>query len=314
MTVSEEVRLLQAVDHVRVVYRTWLPEGAVRATLQIVHGASEHSGRYGRLAGALTARGLAVYAMDLRGHGRTAESSGVGRYGGSDGSTTGERSGVDTVLRDVAGLHQVMREEHPDVPRLLLGHSMGSIVALAAAERDGGELAGLVLSGPLGVAPELADTVTALEAAVAAGMGDQALDALGQFNAAFEPARTRYDWLSRDPAEVDAYLEDPLSGDEMPLTYAYAAEMFGLSVRAGTPDAVAQLPDGLPVLLLSGRRDPVGGTEANQVHALARLLRDRGLPVEQHVYPDARHEVFNETNRDEVTADLLAWLDQRLGG
>jgi alpha-beta hydrolase superfamily lysophospholipase len=303
MTETGEVRLLQSDDDVRVVYRTWLPEGAVRGTVQIVHGASEHSGRYGRLAAALTGRGLAVYAMDLRGHGRTADSSGVGRYGGP---------GVDTVLGDVEGLHRVMDDEHPDVPRFLLGHSMGSIVALAAAERKGADLAGLVLSGPLGVNPGLADTVTALEAAVGAGMGDQALDALGQFNEAFEPARTRYDWLSRDPAEVDAYLADPLCGDEMPLTYGYAAGMFGLSVQAASPVGIKQLPDELPVLLVSGQRDPVGGVDAGQVTVLARLLRERGLAVEQHIYPDARHEVFNETNRDEVTGDLLGWLDQRL--
>jgi alpha-beta hydrolase superfamily lysophospholipase len=89
--------------------------------------------------------------------------------------------------------------------------------------------------------------------------------------------------------------------------------MYELVVRAATPDGVARLPEGLPVLLLSGRRDPVGGTDAEHVTALADLLRDRGLPVEQHAYADARHEVFNETNRDEVTADLLAWLEQRLG-
>jgi alpha-beta hydrolase superfamily lysophospholipase len=163
------------------------------------------------------------------------------------------------------------------------------------------------------VSPHLLDTVTALEEAVAAGAGEHALDALGPFNQPFEPARTRYDWLSRDQAEVDAYIADPLSGDEMPLTAAYAAKVFGLAVGSATPDAVAQLPDGLPVLLLSGERDPVGGKDAIQVNALAGLLRDRGLPVEQHVYPDARHEVFNETNRDEVTDDLIAWLDQRTG-
>src|SRR5438128_667847 len=133
MTVSDEVRLLPAVDSVTVVYRTWLPEGAVRATVQIVHGASEHSGRYGRLAAALTARGLAVYAMDLRGHGRSAESSGVGRYGaGTGGGTSGGPGnqggqGVEAVLRDVARLHEVITDEHLDVPRILLGHSMGSI-------------------------------------------------------------------------------------------------------------------------------------------------------------------------------------------
>jgi alpha-beta hydrolase superfamily lysophospholipase len=302
-TTSEDVQLLKARDGVDLVYRRWLPEGCPRGTVQIAHGASEHSGRYGRLAAALGGRGLAVYAMDLRGHGRTAERTGVGRYGGS---------GVDTVLDDVEALHALIEDAHPGLPRVLLGHSMGSIVALAAAERDGGRLAGLVLSGPLGVNPGLADSVTALEAAVAAGMADEPLDALGGFNEPFEPARTRYDWLSRDADEVDAYIADPLSGDEMPLTYGYAAEMFALSVRSATAEGVARLPEGLPVLLLAGRRDPVGGVDAGQVTALARLLRHRGLPVEQHLYPDARHEVFNETNRDEVTGDLLTWLDARL--
>jgi alpha-beta hydrolase superfamily lysophospholipase len=123
---------------------------------------------------------------------------------------------------------------------------MGSIIALASAERDGADLAGLVLPGPLGVAPHLADMVTALEEAVAVGAGDNALDALGAFNQPFEPARTRYYWLSGDPAEVDAYITDPLSGDEMPLTAAHAAGVFALNVDAVTPDAVAQLPTGYP--------------------------------------------------------------------
>jgi alpha-beta hydrolase superfamily lysophospholipase len=302
--ISGEPKMLQRADGTRLHFRRWLPEGEVRATVQILHGMSEHSGRYGRLGAALADRGLAVYAMDLRGHGRTAESTGIGRLGGL---------GIDTVLDDVKALHLLIEDEHPGVPRELLGHSMGSIIALASAERDGADLAGLVLSGPLGVSPDLADTVTALEEAIAAGAGENALDALTAFNQGFEPARTPFDWLSRDPAEVDAYIADPLSGNDMPLTAAYAAAVFGLSVRAASPEAVAELPDGLPVLLLSGERDPVGGEDAAQVTALAGLLRDRGLPVEQHVYPDARHEVFNETNRDEVTDDLLAWLDQRVG-
>ncbi|MGY1690861.1 alpha/beta fold hydrolase [Geodermatophilus sp. SYSU D01105] len=302
---DEDLRELEAADGVRLRYRRWLPEGAVRGTVQVVHGASEHSGRYGRLAGALTARGLAVYALDLRGHGGTAESTGPGRFGAG---------GADALLADVRALSAVAAGEHPGVPRVLLGHSMGSIVALAAAEEDGGDLAGLALSGPVGVAPHLAESVTALEASTAAGAGDQPLDALGAFNQPFEPARTPFDWLSRDPAEVDAYLADPLCGNRMPLTTGYAAGVFGLAVRSATAEAVARLPEGLPVLLLAGQRDPVGGVEAAQVTALADLLRARGLPVELHVYPDARHEVFNETNRDEVTGDLLAWLAGRIGG
>ncbi len=303
-----DVHYLRSTDGKRVAYRRWLPSGTVRATVQVVHGASEHSGRYSRLAADLTGRGLAVYSMDLRGHGQTREGTGVGKFG-----VPGDSPGFSAVLDDVQALHLIAADEHPGVPRLLLGHSMGAVIALAAAERDGRDLAGLVLSGALGVAPELAETVTALEAAVAAGKGDQALETLGPFNEPFEPARTSYDWLSRDEAEVDAYVADPLAGDDAPLTNAYAAGVFGASVRSATPEAVAQLPDGLPVLLLSGSRDPVGGVDAGQVTAYAGMLRDRGLPVEQHIYPDARHEVFNETNRDEVVADLLAWIDQRLG-
>jgi alpha-beta hydrolase superfamily lysophospholipase len=304
MVTRSEDSALQAVDGVRVHFRRWLPDGAVRGTIQILHGASEHSGRYARLATALTARGFAVYAMDLRGHGRTAESTGIGRLGGL---------GIDRVLDDVRALHLLMDERHPGAPRVLLGHSMGSIVALASAERDGADLAGLVLSGPIGVAPQLADTVTVLEEAIVAGAAENALDALGPFNERFEPARTRYDWLSRDPVEVDAYIADPLSGDEMPLTVAYAAAVFGLAVQVATPEAVASLRDGLPVLLLSGALDPVGGVDAVQVTALAQLLVVRGLPVELHVYPDARHEVFNETNRDQVVGDLLSWLERWAG-
>lgn len=301
---SGELHVLQAVDGYRIRYRRWLPEGDLRGTIQLVHGASEHSGRYGRLATTLARHGFGVYAMDLRGHGRTAESTGIGRFGGG--------LGVETVLLDVEALHLVIADQHPGVPRILLGHSMGSIIALASVERNGADLAGLVLSGPIGVAPQLVDTVTLLEEAVAHGAADNALDALGPFNERFEPARTRYDWLSRDPAEVDKYVADPLSGDDVPLTVAYAAGVFALAVRAATPEAVAKLPDGLPVLLLSGELDPVGGVGAGQVTALAHLLTGRGLPVEQRVYPEARHEVFNETNRDEVVDDLLVWLEQRL--
>jgi alpha-beta hydrolase superfamily lysophospholipase len=305
--ISGDAKMLQRADGARVHYWRWLPDGDVRGTVQIVHGASEHAGRYGRLAAALTARGLAVYAMDLRGHGRTAESTGIGRF-----ASQGTGAGVDDLLADVHDLHLLIADNHPGVPHVLLGHSMGSIIALASAERDGDALVGLVLSGPIGAAPQLAETVSALEDAVTAGAGDNALDALGPFNQAFEPARTRYDWLSRDPAEVDAYIADPLSGDDMPLTAAYAAGVFGLAVSSATPEAIRQLPDGLPVLLLSGQRDPVGGAEGAQVTALAELLRNRGLPVEQHVYPDARHEVFNESNRDEVTDDLVSWLDRQI--
>jgi alpha-beta hydrolase superfamily lysophospholipase len=304
MTDPAPVTWTAAADGVRLAERRWTPDGAVRGTVQLVHGLSEHAGRYERLARALTAQGLAVAALDQRGHGRTAESTGPGGFG--------EGASSDAVLDDVRDLGQRLAADHPGVPAFLLGHSLGSAVALASAERDGAGRAGLVLSGPIGVSPGFAEVVPQLQAAVAGGMGDQPMDALGAFNAPFEPARTPFDWLTRDADEVDAYVADPLCGDDFPPTYRYGAGMFELVTRVATPEGVAGLPEGLPVLLLAGQRDPVGGVDAAQVTALADLLRARGLPVELRVYPDARHEVFNETNRDEVTADLLGWLDQRL--
>jgi alpha-beta hydrolase superfamily lysophospholipase len=299
-----EIEHLEAADGTRLAYRHWAPEGEVRAALQIVHGLSEHGGRYARLAAALNARGIAVAALDQRGHGRTADATGKGRFGDGAGS--------DAVLDDVRMLGERLTGAHPGVPLFLLGHSLGSAVALGSAERDGAGLAGLALSGVIGVSPQLAEAATQLRAAADAGMADQPMDALSGFNAPFEPARTPYDWLSRDEAEVDAYLADPLCGDDVPPTYGYGAGMFELVARVATADAVRTVPDGLPVLLLAGRRDPVGGEDAAQVTALTELLRDRGLPVEERLYAEARHEVFNETNRDEVTADLAAWLDARL--
>jgi alpha-beta hydrolase superfamily lysophospholipase len=301
---TDDVQFLDAAGGTRLAYRHWVPDGEVRAALQIVHGLSEHGARYARLARALNGAGIAVAAADQRGHGRTADSTGKGRFG--DGA------GTDDVLDDVRALGERLAAAHPGVPLFLLGHSLGSAVALGSAERDGAGLAGLALSGVIGVAPQLGEMVGQLGAAVDAGMGDQPMDALSGFNAPFEPARTSHDWLSRDPAEVDAYLADPLSGDNVPPTHGYLAGMFGLAARVATAEAVRGIPDGLPVLLLAGRRDPVGGEDAAQVTALAGLLRERGLDVDEHLYADARHEVFNETNRDEVTGDLLTWLDARL--
>jgi alpha-beta hydrolase superfamily lysophospholipase len=300
---TDDVQFLDAADGTRLAYRHWVPDGEVRAALQIVHGLSEHGARYARLARALNGAGIAVAAADQRGHGRTAVSTGKGRFG--DGA------GTDGVLDDVRALGVRLAAAHPGVPLFLLGHSLGSAVALGSAERDGAGLAGLALSGVIGVAPALGEAAAQLRGAVDAGMGDQPMDALSAFNAPFEPARTPYDWLSRDDAEVDAYLADPLCGDDVPPTYGYGAGMFELVARVATADAVRGIPDGLPVLLLAGRRDPVGGEDAAQVTALAGLLRERGLDVDEHLYADARHEVFNETNRDEVTGDLLTWLDAR---
>jgi alpha-beta hydrolase superfamily lysophospholipase len=287
-------------DGVDVFYRRWTPARSPRAVVLVAHGMSEHSGRYARVAAALQDAGHGVYALDHRGHGRTAVSSGPGRAG---------VGGMTALLDDLGRLEGIARSEHAGVPTVLFGHSMGAILSLAYAERSGEGLDGLALSGSPGVAEGLREMADAISSAADGGLADEPLAALASFNAAFEPARTPYDWLSRDEAEVDAYVADPLSGDDMPMTYRFVADLMGLTADETTPEAIGRLRPDLPVLLLTGARDPVSNA-AEGVRLLEARLREAGHPLTARYYADARHEVLNETNRDEVTADLVGWLDR----
>lgn len=297
-------RSFEDVDGIEVHYRHW-PVGATpRGAVVVAHGASEHSGRYGRFAEALNQVGLAVYAVDHQGHGKTAASTGEG--------TLGPR-GIDGVLDDLGQLIEIAASE-VEAPVIPFGHSMGSLFVQAFVERGGVDVPAYVLSGCMGpLADGMGELVDALVAAAESGMGDETLDVLGPFNEAFEPARTPYDWLSRDAAEVDAYIEDPLCGDDLPLTYGYAAAMMNLIRESMSPEGVARTPAGVPVLLITGSMDPVSNMGA-QVRVLADGLRNAGAEVTAFYYPDARHEVLNETNRAEVTTDVVEWIDSVISG
>jgi alpha-beta hydrolase superfamily lysophospholipase len=142
-----------------------------------------------------------------------------------------------------------------------------------------------------------------------AGMRDQpAANLLADNNAAFEPARTRYDWLSRDPNEVDRYVADPLCGDGNPLTYGYLIDLF--EVVAPARDRLASIA--CPVFVIAGDHDPAAAMGAHAT-TLANALRAAGVEVDITLYEGARHEILNETNRDEVTADIIDWIERRLG-
>jgi len=290
-------------DGAEVFYRRWLPDRPARASLLIAHGASEHSARYARFAGALRTAGFAVWALDQRGHGHTGEKHGPGRL---------PARGREALLGDLRAFEQLARTAAPNAPVALFGHSMGSLIAQAYAEAHGAGLGALVLSGSLGAIDGPSELLAPLEAAVAAGQGDAPVDLLGSFNAAFEPARTRFDWLSRDPREVDAYIADRFCGDSWPLTFGYVAEIMRMADDTMRAEAIARIPSGLPVLLITGEADPASNMAA-QVRELERRLRGAGLAVTANYYADARHELLNETNRDDVQADVIAWLERGLG-
>lgn len=270
----------------------------------VAHGASEHGARYDRFARFLTTAGYACYAIDHQGHGESAASTGRGRLG---------PRGMDGVLDDLGTLVDRAGRDAPGRPVYLFGHSMGSLIVQGFMERGGAAIAGYVLSGCPGTG-DVPDAVRAgIEAAMAGGAENEPADLFGPMNEAFAPNRTAYDWLSRDPAEVDRYIEDPLCGDDMPLTWGFVAGMFGLVEKAMSPEGLARTPQGMPVLLVTGDRDPVSG-EAVAVRALEDSLRAVGASVTAHYYEGGRHEMLNETNRDQVQADVLGWLDACVEG
>jgi alpha-beta hydrolase superfamily lysophospholipase len=280
---------------IEIFVRRWPAANAV-GTVVIAHGASEHSARYDRFARALNDAGLNAYAIDHRGHGRTAGATGTGRMGPPGGVA---------VVDDLDHVVDVARDDHADLPVLLFAHSLGSLIGLAYLTRHSDRLAGAVVSGfpaSLGDLPVLGE---ALGTVTDEATRDTAVEALSAFNEPFEPARTRFDWLSRDDAEVDAYVADPLCGDDMPLTHGFVADLFGVVGDAAEPTALAAIT--CPVLLIAGDQDP-SGAMGEHPKELEAALRDAGVTVDLRLYPGARHELLNETNRDEVTADVIAWL------
>ena len=268
------------------VYR-WDPAGTPRGIVQLAHGMGEHLQRYEPLAANLTDAGFVVVGQDHRGHGATA---GDGRWGELG------PGGWDELVRDVGRVSDRVRADLPDLPLVLLGHSMGSFAAQQYVLDHSRELAGLVLSGTT--------TLDLLEPALDL---DGPTD-LSAFNAPFAPARTDYDWLSRDEAQVDAYVADPRCG--FGLAAADNKQMFVSARQLADSERLAQLRPDLPVYVVVGDADPLNAQLA-LVHALVQRLQEAGLQdVTLASYAGARHEVFNETNRAEVVADLLAWLDR----
>ncbi|MFC6014365.1 alpha/beta fold hydrolase [Nocardia lasii] len=263
--------------------RTWLPTDVEPiAVAQIVHGMGEHSERYSHIAERLAALGYAVYADDHRGHGLS-----MGTVPGELGA-----DGWNLLVADEVALTEILRERHPGLPVTLIGHSLGSF-ATQQYLLDHSELVDqVVLSGTT--------AVDGLFGEIAAAGGD--LTAF--FNAEFQPTRTDADWISRDEDQVDAYIADPWCG--------FAIDEANMGLLAVTSHTHLANPStvrtDLPLYVMVGDKDPLN-SKLSLSDLLVQRYRDAGLTdITYRVYADARHEVLNETNRDEVEADLLAWI------
>ncbi|MGH3877543.1 MAG: alpha/beta fold hydrolase [Actinophytocola sp.] len=277
-------------DGQRIVAYRWEPEGAPRGVVQLTHGMGEHVRRYDALAGALTGEGFLVVGQDHRGHGATAGSDAELGMLGADGWAE--------LVADIGVLAGRTRAEHAGLPYALVAHSMGSFAAQQFLLDHSHDVTAVALTGT--------SVLDLLEPALDL---DAPLD-LSAFNAPFAPARTDFDWLSRDEAQVDAYVADPRCG--FGIDPAAGKAMFAAARAVADPARLAAMRKDLPIYVAAGELDPVGGQLA-LVHALVDRYRTAGLTdVTLRTYPDARHEVFNETNRAEVVADLLGWLDRVL--
>ncbi|TVQ90047.1 MAG: alpha/beta hydrolase [Deltaproteobacteria bacterium] len=300
---------LATVDQMQINVHGWLPDDDVGAVLIIAHGMAEHGGRYRRLAEALTAQGYAVYAPDHRGHGLTARTV-------QDLGFFAEEGGFAKVVSDLRALTEHVRAEHPGCPLVLLGHSMGSYLTQAyLMEHD--DLAGAAMTGSslnTGLLPALGRKIARIERIRRGPRRSSWLLtrlSFGAFARTIPKRRTDYDWLSRDPAEVDTYIEDPLCG--FSATTQLWIDLLDSFPRLADPSRVARIRADLPLWIASGSEDPVhdGGKGFD---ALRDLYVGRGFTDAQFtLYDGARHELFNETNREEVTADLLAWLHRVTG-
>lgn len=300
---------LTARDGAEVVVHRYLPDGAVRGVVNLAHGMAEHARRYDHLAEALTAAGLAVYAEDHRGHGESAASE-------EDLGTFAERGGWALVLDDLHRVTLRARADLPDVPVVLFGHSMGSFLAQQYLFTFPGEVDAYVLSGSNGPVGPLGEAGAVAARAERARLGPQGrsqlLDRLvfGAYNTPFEPARTRFDWLSRDEDQVDAYIEDPRCGF-VPTTQMYLDVFSGLRVIGQAERVRAGARPDTPIYVFAGSEDPVGG--AAGIAALLEHYRAAGLTAVDHrIYPGGRHEMLNESNRDEVVGDVLTWIESQL--
>ena len=288
-------------DGVAVAFYRWMPKGDPRAVVLIAHGASEHGARYDRFATFLTEHGFAVFAQDHRGHGNTAKSTGAGLTG---------PGGWNGLIEDQRQVVELARAAVQGVKVVLFAHSMGSFMSQRFIQIHGDTIDAVVFSGSMGGLEGVEATIELLEAFAAEAGEDTAAPGFPGLNDQFAPARTEYDWLSRDDAEVDKYIADPFCGDDMPLSFGYARGMLETLSEAWKPENEAQVPKALPVLLITGDMDPVSGNAAT-VHDLEARYKANGMTdVTGLYYPDARHELLNETNRDSVQQDVLEWIER----
>jgi alpha-beta hydrolase superfamily lysophospholipase len=301
----------EASDKKRIFVRRVLPEGKAAAVILIAHGMVEHGARYLDLAAKLSSLGFAVYIPDLRGHGETDRD---GNWG-----FLAESGGFRRVVEDLRELGAAARKANGRAPLCYLGHSFGALLGLAFMALHGADLAGCVLSAPpskpgtlMNLGGKLIiETGTLFKGARAAGNLPKAMT-FGAYARSVKGATTPCDWISRDTAVVAAYMADPACS--FTCSYSFYRDAYDGTKLVYAPGFLDKVPTSLPLYFFCGSEDPVVGKEKGFSEQKTRLASLGLSDFTARSYPGGRHETLNETNRDEVIADLCAWFQTRLPG
>ena len=288
----------------------WIPDVEKPVCIfQIVHGMAEHIDRYDEFARFLAGKGILVVGEDHLGHGKSVPEGGTYGY-------FCEHDAANVVVRDVHRLKKIMQEQYPGVLYLILGHSMGSFILRNYLFRYGSGVDGAIIVGTGMQAKStviMARTVTAIQKVFcgAKHIGkfiDKA--SFGSYNDRFEPTRTNVDWLSRETANVDRYLADPMCG--FVFTLNGFATLFKLIHNCYDRKKVESMPKQLPLMLIAGADDPVGNY-GKSVEMVYQSYLDAGMQnVQMKLYKNDRHELLNETDRASVYEDIYRWILQRI--
>lgn len=303
---EEHFYFTSAEGTVRIHGMRWIPEGEIRLIVQLVHGMAEHIERYREFAQFLNAHGILVVGHDHLGHGASIRSQ-------KDYGYFAEKDGNRMLVRDMHRVLQRTRAEYPNVPYVMFGHSMGSFLTRQFLCCFGTELNGAVICGT-GYHPEgMLHAALLLCRMEAAAFGWHYRSRLlgfmmsDSFNLQFRPTRTKFDWLTKETAAVDAYAADPRCGFGFTLNGYY--NLLLTLLKIGKKAYLERMPRKLPVLFVSGKDDPVGDSGKGVCRA-ANLFVETGMQdVKCILYPEDRHEILNETDREQVYADVLAWME-----
>jgi alpha-beta hydrolase superfamily lysophospholipase len=280
-------RVLKDSFNVDIIFYEW-PVADPRAVIQIAHGLGEHARRYDQMAAVLNRAGFTVYADDHRGHGQT----GLGQIERKQIKKLGNlgQGGMDATFKQVLDLSKLIKSENPGKPLVLLGHSWGSFIAQKVINKSSDFYDAVVLSGSALTMPGYLAT--------------------GDFNKVWKklPGSTGYEWLSRDVEVQKKFVADPLT------FLAAAMQVFGVANSLklfGTPSK--NVRSDLPILVQVGEADPIGGEYSNKALVEAYRKKSGIKDIELFVYHDARHEIYNELNKDEIIQDLIKWINIRIG-